>query len=159
MRKTSWIATIASFVFALGVILPACAQAQEVSKTETAGKYTITLKVLPAESFSGPKAEMVRDGGAKAVEVNGPEQPNHHLVAFLKANDKPVEKAKVEISYRESSSSPMKWTKLPVVRMHEAGKGLDTTHFGNNVKLAAGSYEVQVTVNGTASVTFQVTVS
>jgi hypothetical protein len=159
MRKVSWIAIIASSVFAFGMILPACAQPQEVSKTETAGKYSITLKVLPAESFSGPKAEMVRDGGAKAVDVNSAEQPNHHLVAFVKDNDKPVQKAKVEISYRESSSSATKWTKLPVVRMHEAGKGLDTTHFGNNVKLAAGSYEVRVTVNGELPAIFQIPLS
>ena len=155
MRKASWIVAIASVVFTLGVIVPACAQAQNVSKTETAGKYSITLKVLPAESFSGPKAEMVRDGGAKAVELNSPEQPNHHLVAFLRENNKPVEKAKVEISYREGSSG--KWTKLPVVQMHEAGKGLDTTHFGNNVKMPPGNYEVQVTVNGGAPAMFQIT--
>ncbi len=136
--------------------MPACVQAQEVSKTETAGEYSITLKVLSAESFSGPKAEMVRDGGAKAVNVNTSEQPNHHLVAFVTEDNKPVEKAKVEISYRESSSSATKWTKFPVVRMHETGKGLDTTHFGNNVKLAPGSYEVRVSVDGEAPATFQI---
>ncbi len=158
MRRPSWIAVIASIVFMLGIVVPACAQVPEV-KTETAGKYTITLKVLPAESFSGPKAEMVRDGGAQPIEVNGPEQPNHHLVVFLTQNDKPVEKAEVAISYRDTSSSPMKWTELPVVRMHEAGKGLETTHFGNNLRLAPGSYEVQVTVNGGISATFQVTLT
>jgi len=157
MRKASWIVAIASVVFTLGVIVPACAQAQDISKTETAGKYSITLKVLPAESFSGPKTEMVRDGGAPAVELNGPEQPNHHLVAFLKEDDKPVEKAAVTISYREGSSG--KWTRLPVVQMHEAGKGVDTTHFGNNVKLAPGNYEVKVTVNGGAPAMFQITLS
>ncbi len=157
MRKASWIAIAVGFGFTFGVILLADAQAQEISKTEMAGKYSVTLKVLPAESFSGPTAEMVRDGGAQANEVNGPEQPNHHLVAFVKENDKPVEKADVKISYRESSSSAAKWTKLPVVRMHVAGKGPETTHFGNNVKLAPGSYEVHVTVNGSAPATFQIT--
>jgi type II secretory pathway component GspD/PulD (secretin) len=159
MRKTSCIATIASLVFGFGVILPACAQAQELNKTGTAGKFTITLKLLPTKSFSGPNAEMVRDGGANAVEVSGPEQPNHHLAAFLTQNDQPVEKAEVAISYRESSSSPMKWTELPVVRMHEAGKSMDTTRFGNNVRLPPGGYEVQVTVNGEMSATFQITLT
>jgi len=41
-----------------------------------------------------------------------------------------------------------KWWTLPVARMHVRGKGPATTHFGNNVKLMPGSYEVKVSVNG-----------
>ncbi len=158
MQKCSLNTLTLCLALGLVVLSVGFAQAQEVSKTETAGKYSVTLKLLPAESFSGPNAEMVRDGGAKAVEANGPEQPNHHLVAFVKEADKPVEKAKVEISYRNTSAKGAKWTKLPVVRMHEAGKGMDTTHFGNNVKLAPGDYEVRVTVDGNPA-TFQISVS
>lgn len=40
------------------------------------------------------------------------------------------------------------WMKLPVVRMHVRGKGAATTHFGNNVHLAPGTYDVKVKVNG-----------
>jgi hypothetical protein len=29
-----------------------------------------------------------------------------------------------------------------------AGEGMNTTHYGNNVKLAPGTYEALVTVNG-----------
>ncbi len=155
--RTSLLAVVA-FVLALGILCPPrSAQAQEISKTAMAGNYSVTLKVLPAEAFSGPKAEMVRDGGAAADELGGPGQPNHHLVVFLKENDKPVEKAEVSIKYRESSSKTAKWMNLPVARMHVAGKGPETTHFGNNVKLAPGKYEVHVTVNGSEPANFDFT--
>ena len=145
-----------AFTFALGILCsPPSAQAQEISKEATAGNYSVTLKVLPAESFSGPQAEMVRDGGAEANELNSPAQPNHHLVAFIKEGDKPVEKAKVSITYRDTSSKSAKWMTLPVARMHVAGKGLETTHYGNNVKLEPGNYEVRVTVNGSGPATFE----
>ncbi len=144
-----------AFVFVLGILCPPpSAQAQEISKQAMAGKFSVTLKVLPAEAFSGPQAEMVRDAGAQPDELNGPGQPNHHLVAFIKEGDKPVEKAEVTISYRESSSKTAKWMTLPVARMHVAGKGAETTHFGNNVKLEPGNYEVRVTVDHSSPATF-----
>lgn len=145
----------AVLMLALGTfIVPCVAQAKNVSQTAMAGAYSVTLKVLPAESFSGPHAEMMRDGGAKADMVNGPGRPNHHLVAFIAENGKPVEKAKVTISYRKLSPKPGKMMRLPVARMHVVGKGLATTHFGNNVSLGPGSYEVHVTVNGKGPATF-----
>ena len=150
------LSTAVAFTFAFGILcLPRSAHAQEISKEAKAGKYSVTLKVLPAESFSGPQAEMVRDGGAPANDLNGPAQPNHHLVAFVKEGDKPVENAKVSIAYRDSSSKTAKWTTLPVARMHVAGKGPETTHYGNNLKLAPGNYEVRVTVNGSGPATFE----
>jgi len=131
-----------------GVLLTAVARAQAVSKTAKAGSYALTLKVLPAESFTGPKAEMVRDGGANPNKVNGPEHPNHHMVVFVKQNGKPVENATVDMNYRRLSPNPTNWKLLPVVRMHVKGHGLATTHYGNNVKLPRGKYAVQVGVNG-----------
>ena len=47
------------------------------------------------------------------------------------------------------------WTSLPVARMHVSGKGLETTHYGNNVWLAEGKYEARVTVNNNPSAVFQ----
>lgn len=129
------------------LLMPLAAQAQTISKTARTGVYSITLKVLPAESFGGPHAEMAQDGGAEPNLINGPEHPNHHLVAFVKANGKPVERAKVSISYRQVSPKKDEWMSLPVARMHVAGKGLQTTHYGNNVKLAPGKYEARVVVN------------
>jgi hypothetical protein len=144
-----------ALVCALGVVFPpATTQAGTISKTMKGGVYKITLKVLPAEYFSGPKATMVRDAGAEPVAVNGPEHPNHHLVAFVKEHGIPVEDATVSISYREVSPQKSGWTPLPVVRMYEAGKALKTTHYGNNVDLGRGKYEAQVTVNGSKPAVF-----
>jgi hypothetical protein len=142
-----------TFVFA-SLILPSAAQAQKISEKAMAGTYSVTLKVLPAEAFSGPHAEMAWDAGAKADMLSGAAGPNHHLVAFVEESGKPVENATVSISYRELSPKSGEWMSLPVARMHVAGKGLETTHYGNNVKLAPGSYEVRVTVNGKGPATF-----
>lgn len=153
----------AALALGLGVLcVPGRARAQNVSKTAQAGGYTVTLKVLPAETFTGPKADMVKDGGAAPNDVNGPEHPNHHLVAFVTKDGKPVERANVTIRYRaapmkaDSTSKSGNWTGLGVVRMHVAGKGLDTTHYGNNVHLAPGAYDVRVSVNGSTPATFEI---
>jgi hypothetical protein len=151
MRKETFIRLllVVGLTFICASLLPPhITWAQNVSETGTAGKYSLTLKVLPAESFEGPHAEMTRDAGAMANMAGGEAAPNHHLVVFVKENDKPVEEAKVTISYRQLSPEKGKWVSLPVARMHMAGKGMETTHYGNNVKLAPGSYEARVTVNG-----------
>jgi hypothetical protein len=51
------------------------------------------------------------------------------------------------------------WTKLPVVRMHMTGKGLKSTHYGNNLKLDAGGYEVRVTVDGSGPAIFRISLT
>lgn len=149
-----------ALLFALGsLLLPCAAQAQVVSKTAMAGAYSVTLKVLPAESFRGPHAAMTRDAGAQPNFLNGPDHPNHHLVAFVRRDNKPVEKAGVDISYRMLSPHRTGWMKVPVVRMHVTGKGLATTHYGNNVRLMAGNYEVRVKVNGSRPAFFHFSLS
>jgi hypothetical protein len=146
--------------FALGsLLLPCAAQAQVVSKTAMAGAYSVTLKVLPVESFRGPHPAMTRDAGAQPNFINGPEHPNHHMVVFVRRNNKPVEKASVAISYRMLSPHRSGWTKLPVVRMHVTGKSLATTHYGNNLRLMAGSYEARVAVNGSRPAIFHFSLS
>lgn len=156
---------MAALTLAAGALLtPAVGNAQNISMTATAGAYTVTLKVLPAETFTGAKAEMAKDAGAAPDAVNGPGKPNHHLVAFVTRDGKPVEDATVTISYRKAPSNTASadgtggWTALGVVRMHVAGKGLETTHYGNNVRLATGTYDVRVSVNGSAPATFKVSV-
>ena len=126
---------------------------QTTSQTRLAGPYSITLKVLPPESFEGPKAEMAWDGGAKPVALGAPANPNHHLVVFIERKD-----AKVAIAF-EQKGSTAGWQTLPVARMHVAGKGPSTTHFGNNVMLKPGNYEARVTVNGNDTATFEFTTS
>lgn len=145
----------AALILGFGVLLaPIAAHAQVVSKTAKAGSYTVNLKVLPAESFTGPKAAMTRDAGAQPNRVNGPEHPNHHMVAFIRQGGKPVENATVSMRYRELSPKMGAWTTLPVARMHVTGKSLQTTHYGNNVMLSPGEYEASVTVNGGQPVNF-----
>ena len=139
----------------VGILLVSpVAQAQKISKTVKTGAYSITLKVLPAESFAGSHAEMVRDGGAEPNDISGTEHPNHHLVAFVKMKGKPVENGVVSISYREVSPNKGEWKSLPVVRMHVAGKGLETTHYGNNVKLTPGKYEARIKVDDSGPADF-----
>lgn len=155
MRNWLLLGMAPAFVGALLVAHPA--RAQMVSQTAMAGSYSVTLKVLPAESFTGAKAAMAWDGGAPAVHLNADPAPNRHLVAFVKKSGKAVEKATVQIRYRPLSPKPGDWQTLPVARMHEAGKGPATTHFGNNVYLAPGQYEAQVQVNGSGEATFHFT--
>lgn len=151
---------VAALTCALGILLvPVAAHAQTISKTAKTGGYSVTLKVLPAESFTGPNAEMARDGGAEPNDINGPEHPNHHLVVFVKEKGKPVEDATVSIRCRKVAPVRGEWMSLPVVRMHVAGKGLQTTHYGNNVKLDPGKYETRVSVNGSEPAKFHFSLS
>lgn len=162
--SVSSLLTSAITIAVVAFLTPAAGHAQNISKTATAGAYTVNLKVLPAETFMGAKAEMAKDAGAAPDVVNAPDKPNHHLVAFVTQDGKPVEDASVTISYRQepsttgSTSTAGSWKTLAVVRMHVAGKGLETTHYGNNVHLASGTYDVRVSVNGSAPATFKVSV-
>ena len=158
-KARSYASMGAALALGLGLAaVSAAARTPAISETRMAGAYSVDLKVLPAESFTGPKAEMVRDAGAAPETVRGPEHPNHHLVAFVKKDGRPVERADVEIRYRVASSRPGGWSSLPVVRMHVAGKGLGTTHYGNNVDLPAGTYQVRVTVDGAGPASFRISV-
>ena len=147
MRKTliltASVACIASMFLAASA-----AYSKPVSKTASAGPYTIILKVLSAESFSGPNAKMVRDAGAKPIMLNSTPKPDHHMVVFVKRNGMPVEDARVSIRYQEFKPQTTGWTDLPVTRMYVSGMGAKTTHYGNNLVLGAGSYKVLVSVNG-----------
>lgn len=131
--------------------------------SQTVDGYTLDLKLLPAEPFVG-KADagkpsnsgaMVDGGGAAPMHKSGPRHPNHHLVVFIKKNGAPVEHASVRMSYRlHGSTGPM--VHLPVTRMWVSGAGPGTTHYGNNLNLAPGTYDVRVTVNGKARADFEV---
>ncbi|MGH6875808.1 MAG: hypothetical protein ACREHV_00360 [Rhizomicrobium sp.] len=137
--------------------MPIASAAQNISEVATAGPYTINLKLLPAETFGGSHPAMVYDSGAMAVPVNRADHPDHHLVVFIKKDGKPVENARVTITYRQSHWA--QWRKLQVARMHAAGQGPETTHYGNNVKLIPGKYEIRVTVDAERFVTFEITIS
>jgi hypothetical protein len=156
LRSLSLASTVLLVLGTVGIAHAAGQQA--ISKKQQAGPYSVTLKVLPPESFMGSSAEMAWDGAAKPVALGAPANPNHHLVAFVERDGKTVERADVAIVYERKGSSSG-WQTLPVARMHVAGKGPSTTHFGNNVKLEPGNYQVRVTVNGKDSATFEFTIS
>ncbi len=119
-----------------------------VTRKAQAGPYQVTLKVLPAEAFEGPHAEMAWDGGAKAMTLTSAARPNRHLVVFVTRAGKPVTDGKVRIRYRMTGMRQSRWMTLPVAKMHVAGKSAATTHYGNNVHLRHGWYQAVVTVNG-----------
>ena len=157
MRKTLLFA--AAVAFALGAFLASCAaQAKPVSQSAAIGSYQVTLKVLPAESFTGADEEMVWDGGAKPDLLGSTPAPNHHLVIFVKKDGKPVEDATIRIHYRTLGTTAGKWDSLPVARMYVKGKGRATMHYGNNVHLAPGNYEAKVQVGNAPAHVFRFTV-
>jgi len=156
MQKKSFITSMILLSLSL-LFVSQNVKAQKISKTKKAGKVSITLKVLPAEHFKGSDAEMQWDAGADPNLVGGKTKPNHHLVAFVKEDKKPLEKADVIIRYRQLSPKKGDWLTLPVARMHVAGKSLETTHYGNNVWLAKGKYEASVKVNDNPPAMFHFT--
>ena len=133
-------------MLSLGLLAPAAVYARNISKTEHVGDYTITLKLLPAEAFKHKRGDMVWEGGAPTNQLHGLDNPNHHLVAFVKRFGKPVEDGHVSIYYRDISQHG-DWVKMPVARMYVDGKGLATMHYGNNLHLQPGKYQAEVMVN------------
>lgn len=157
MRKTLLFA--AAVAFALGAFLASCAaQAKPVSQSAAIGAYQVTLKVLPAEAFTGADEEMVWDGGAKPDLLGSMSHPNHHLVIFVKKDGKPVENATVRIHYRALGAATGHWKTLPVARMYVKGKSRATMHYGNNVHLTPGNYEAKVQLGNAPAHVFRFTV-
>lgn len=138
-----------------GAFLAGPASASAASHTqsithETKG-WTITLKLLPAETFAhvvkpSTQGEMyVRGGLGRPLPAA---KANHHLVVFLKHDGQAVTNAKVTLRYRRQKPRHAGWHKVPVVRMDIAGKGARTTHYGNNVLLKPGKYDVSTSIDG-----------
>ncbi|MDA3920492.1 MAG: hypothetical protein PF501_07410 [Salinisphaera sp.] len=134
--------------------------------TQTVDGYTIALKVLPAEPFvsvadakkSASAGAMVNGGGVEPMAKDSPKAPNHHIVVFIKKDGKTVENADVTMAYKNKNSSSAKMTSVPVTRMWVAGKGKKTMHYGNNVNMDSGEYQVQVVVNSNAKASFDINV-
>jgi hypothetical protein len=155
---------------ALFTALPARAGMMNVSGmsapnlTQTAGPYKITLVLLPAEPFltrtqyerNHPATGMVVVGGATPLQPTSPMHPNHHLVAHVyRADGTAVLGAPVTMVVEGPGHTPMR---IPIVEMEAAGKGPQSTHYGNNVRLADGTYRVTVSVGRSSSTTFSVRV-
>jgi hypothetical protein len=158
-----------ALVAAVSAISAAEAQMMPPAATtaQMAGPYRVVLGFLPAEPFY--TADQVQQGhvtdgmmvvgGAAPVPLNAASHPNHHLVFHIfDAAGNAVQGAHVTIVYASVPGEPSAIgpTQLPVVEMQAVGKGPQSTHYGNNVTLPPGTYDVTVTVNGTNSTTFVV---
>jgi len=145
--------------------------AADVMQAKTAGAYRIELHVLPAEPFFTKQEVadkqvtegMEIEGGAAPVPPNADSHPNHHLVAhvFDRQTGKVVTDATVTMSFApldangKSAGAPVA---VPVVIMQAIGGGARSTHYGNNVTMPPGRYNVMIAVNG-SNASFAVTAS
>jgi len=132
-----------------------------VSQTQTAGAYRLVLNLMPAEPFVSADAKansgMVAIAGAAPVQPTSASHPNHHLVVHVyRADGTAVAGATVSMTVTGTDAVALH---VPVVEMQMAGKGPGSTHYGNNVALAPGSYTVEVTVGDGPAATFQITVT
>ncbi len=124
----------------------------KISKMD--GPYKLVLQLLPAEPFlskseiKAGKHGMDRIRGAAANPLHASTAPNHHLIVHVlnASTGKAVTNADVRISYNKVSSSG-KPKNLPVVEMQANGKGVASTHYGNNVHLSSGRYLIWVRVD------------
>jgi hypothetical protein len=127
----------------------------------TIGGLRMELRVLPAEPFftknevtAGKVTQgMLAMGGEKPLALDAEPHPNHHLVIHLfdVKTGKAYTNAKVKMSFQHLDSSGRAYgnvMEVPVVIMQAIGKGVQSTHYGNNVVIADGQYIVPVVVNG-----------
>ena len=156
----SLIATLASTI--VGVV---AANAADVMQTKAVGAYRVELHILPAEPFFSKqdvadkhvKEGMEIESGAAPVAPDSDSHPNHHLIVhiFDKQSGKVVSDATVTMSFvaLDGKGNPAGMpTEVAVVVMQAIGKGPASTHYGNNVTMPAGQYDVTVTVNGKKAV-------
>jgi hypothetical protein len=145
--------------------IPASAYAADVMQTKTIGTFRVELHVLPAEPFFSKedvaakhvKEGMEVEGGATPVMLDAASHPNHHLVVhvFRKNARQAITDATVTMSYTplDRKGTPAgAQVEVPVVVMQAIGKGPASTHYGNNVTMPAGRYQVTVFVNGEKAV-------
>jgi hypothetical protein len=141
------------------------AKAADVMQTKTVGAYRVELHVLPSEPFFSKqdvadkhvKEGMEIEGGAAPVAPDAASHPNHHLIVhvFDKKTGKAVADATVTMNFvaLDGKGNPAGTpTEVAVVVMQAIGKGPTSTHYGNNVTMPAGHYNVTVTVNGEKAV-------
>lgn len=159
MRSAGYITGTALFFGAvLATPVSALAANPAQSATKHVGNSTITVKLLPAETFTRVVSPSTR--GEMDV-LGGPGHPvpaskaNYHLVVFIRHDGQPVTDAKVNIRYRLETHRHAAWRKVSVVRMDVAGKGISTTHYGNNVLLKPGKYDINVEVNNNLTKHFE----
>jgi len=137
------------------------AGAAEVMKKITKDDLKIELHVMKAEPFytkeevaaKNAKSGMLIMGGAKPLGLEETPRPNHHLIihVFDAKSGKAITDADVSLSFQalNAKGEPSgDRVDVPVVIMQAIGKGPQSTHYGNNVVMADGTYRVLITVNG-----------
>ncbi len=145
--------------------------AKNVMKTTTVGGMRIELHILPAEPFftaDEVTSKKVKEGmliisGAEPLSLEANTRPNHHLVVhiFDAKTGKAITTAKVSMNFQKLDAKEKPTgdsVNVPIVIMQAIGKGVESTHYGNNVVMPAGSYSVTVVANG-KKVAFQVMLS
>jgi hypothetical protein len=73
---------------------------------------------------------------------------------FDKVTGKAITGAQVKMEYRPVTSGGEhagSVSQVPVTEMRVIGQGPSTTHYGNNVSLNPGTYEVTIQANGTTA--------
>ena len=145
--------------------------AKNVMKTAIVGDMRIELQILPAEPFftaDEVTTKKVKEGmliisGAEPLALEDSAHPNRHLVVhvFNAKSGKAITTAKVSMKFQQidvKGKSTGDLIDVPIVNMQIIGKGIESTHYGNNVVMPEGSYSVIVVVNG-KKVSFQVKLS
>jgi hypothetical protein len=144
-------------VSAVGVV-----RAADVKMDTTINGQRIELHVLPAEPFftksqvaaqGAPKEGMLIMGGAKPMLPDAKERPNQHLVihVFDTKTALAVTDAKVKMSFQsldEKGNQTGRPVDVPIVVMQAIGKGVQSTHYGNNVVMPDGPLAVSIVVDG-----------
>jgi hypothetical protein len=139
------------------------------SEAHDVGRFRVELAVLPAEPFlrkadTGRAASgMIAVGGAPPVAPNAPSHPNHHLIVHIydRATGRALRGGHVAMRFTrlDRGSRGGVTRSVPVVEMQAAGKGPQSTHYGNNVFMRAGLYRIVVSIDASMRTSFTVRVS
>jgi len=159
-----YLAITAAAVVALGVFAKSPEAKPGTEHTQVVGQYRFELEVLPPEPFytkTQVESEHIKKGmlvirGAAPVQPGANSHPDHHLVVHLfdEASGKAVTGAQVTMRYQrltQDGEPAGPATRVPVTEMQVIGKGPSTTHYGNNVTLPSGSYQVTIEANNTTA--------
>ena len=147
--------------FVLAIAFTVSVDARNVMKTTIAGGMRIELHVLPAEPFftaDEVNLKKVKEGmliisGAEPLSLDSNTHPNRHLVVhiFDTKTGKAITTATVSINFQKLNAKGKPTGNsidVPIVIMQVIGKGLESTHYGNNVAMPAGTYSITVVANG-----------
>ncbi len=138
-----------------------------VTKTMPAGPYKLTIDIGPLEQMytmaqmkkTHPMTGEIMVSGTMTMSgmgMNGM-KPNHHLELHIYngTTGKTITKAMVMITVHDTMGKLVE--RVPIATMYGIKEGMTDFHFGNNVALKAGNYQVVTQVNKMTA-TFKVTV-